>query len=143
MGGLGCDNMSVILACLLQDGESYSDLCQRCVSFVPQPSSPRDTASSSWSTSNARLLTEDYIGMAQGGAWSNGLGITASVNVETVGRQRNSSSSSSEGERSTDIDEELSRSGEGTLESADLDKDSAVMYDEGSSRSGLAVETAV
>lgn len=29
MGGLGCDNMTVIIVCLLQ-GETYEDLCQKC-----------------------------------------------------------------------------------------------------------------
>lgn len=29
MGGLGCDNMTVIIACLLQ-GSTYSDLASRC-----------------------------------------------------------------------------------------------------------------
>ncbi len=114
MGGLGCDNMTVILACILHDGELYSDLCQRCadtVSNVQQPDdSPRPQAKS-----NGGLPQSDQdslpVSPKLGGAWprTNGLGITAAVEV-SVGRKRNaSSSSSSEGDRSTDIDEEMDR----------------------------------
>ena len=36
MGGLGCDNMTVLLVCFL-NGSSYDDLCERC-------SRPKDSA---------------------------------------------------------------------------------------------------
>lgn len=29
MGGLGCDNMTVILVCLL-NGQTYEELCEKC-----------------------------------------------------------------------------------------------------------------
>jgi len=29
MGGLGCDNMTVILICLL-NGQTYEELCEKC-----------------------------------------------------------------------------------------------------------------
>ena len=37
MGGLGCDNMTVILVCLLQ-GEKYEDLATKCAQ--PKPDTP-------------------------------------------------------------------------------------------------------
>jgi hypothetical protein len=30
MGGLGCDNMTVVLVCFLQPPGDYSELCRRC-----------------------------------------------------------------------------------------------------------------
>lgn len=36
LGGLGCDNMTVILVCLLQ-GQSYDDLCEKCI----RPAKPK------------------------------------------------------------------------------------------------------
>ena len=37
MGGLGCDNMTVVLVCMLQ-GASYADLAERCAQ--PKPDKP-------------------------------------------------------------------------------------------------------
>jgi hypothetical protein len=30
MGGLGCDNMTVILICFLHDGQTYEKLAEKC-----------------------------------------------------------------------------------------------------------------
>lgn len=30
MGGLGCDNMTVILVCFLHDGDNYDKLAEKC-----------------------------------------------------------------------------------------------------------------
>ena len=44
MGGLGCDNMTVIIACCLHDGEPYSELARKCSEHVErrQTDSERD-----------------------------------------------------------------------------------------------------
>jgi len=49
MGGLGCDNMTVIIACCLHDGEPYSELARKCSEQVErkQTDSERDAFSES------------------------------------------------------------------------------------------------
>ena len=43
MGGLGCDNMTVVLVCIL-NGESYEKLAERC-KLVPLPLSQTSNSS--------------------------------------------------------------------------------------------------
>ena len=47
MGGLGCDNMTVIIACCLHDGEPYSELARKCSEQIEkrQTDSERDAFS--------------------------------------------------------------------------------------------------
>lgn len=53
MGGVGCDNMTVIIVCLLQ-GEDYSELCNKCA-----------RASASSLTAGNNLVKERSVNMAQ------------------------------------------------------------------------------
>ena len=51
MGGLGCDNMTVILVCFLHNGETYDKLAEKCRTI---PSNNNNYINSS---NNSNLIT--------------------------------------------------------------------------------------
>ncbi len=55
MGGLGCDNMTVVLVCIL-NGESYEKLAERC-KLAPLPLSQTNSSSyiNNYNNSNSTL----------------------------------------------------------------------------------------
>lgn len=64
MGGLGCDNMSVVLICLTPASMTYSDLAARCA--MPMPT---DSATTRPISELANAAEETGHGEGGGGAW--------------------------------------------------------------------------
>ena len=60
MGGLGCDNMTVIIACCLHDGEPYSKFARKCSEQVErrQTDSERDVFSEGKELPNGDISEE-------------------------------------------------------------------------------------
>ncbi|CAG2181005.1 unnamed protein product, partial [Oppiella nova] len=58
MGGLGCDNMTVVLITLLH-GKSYEDLAERCAVHFSQKSNNRSLLSHSSSSTTSSMSSDD------------------------------------------------------------------------------------
>ena len=56
MGGLGCDNMTVILVCFLHNGETYDKLAEKCRS-IPSNNNNNNNNSISSSNNSSNLIT--------------------------------------------------------------------------------------
>ncbi|XP_042898733.1 probable protein phosphatase 2C T23F11.1 [Parasteatoda tepidariorum] len=60
MGGLGCDNMTVVLVCLLQ-GDSYEELASKCSRVFPTSRDDTLLLSESSASSSALILSESSL----------------------------------------------------------------------------------
>lgn len=77
MGGVGCDNMTVILACFLHDG-TYSDLAQRCSQSCPSPPLALQTPSATPGTTSTSHYSLDSYHHTLTASPSEGAGLVSS-----------------------------------------------------------------